>query len=132
MVVSALRKFASVGICLSAFFLAAGAQGQAAATAADTVVVHAKIYTVNPEQPWAEALAISGDRILAVGTEKDIAPYRGEKTRVIDANGSLVLPGRNSQRDPEAGEGIRRGASPGIVDFRHGLVVPNLRAVRAT
>jgi len=61
--------------------------------AADTVVMHAKIYTVNSRQPWAEALAIAGDKILAVGAEKDIQQYRGEKTKIIDANGRLVLPG---------------------------------------
>src|ERR1022692_3947119 len=48
----------------------------------DSVVVNARIYTVNPQQPWAEALAIRGETILAVGS-----------TRVIDAQGRLVLPG---------------------------------------
>jgi hypothetical protein len=35
---------------------------------ADTVIVNARIYTVNAGQPWAEALAIGGDKILAVGS----------------------------------------------------------------
>ena len=91
--VSAFRDLAFICICLSAFVGPARTQQQTTMPAADTVVMHAKIYTVNSRQPWAEALAIAGDKIVAVGTEKDIAPYRGEKTRVIDANGSLVLPG---------------------------------------
>lgn len=60
---------------------------------ATTVVVNARVYTVNPRQPWAEAVAIRGDKIIAVGSAKDIAPYRGADTRVLDANGHLVLPG---------------------------------------
>jgi predicted amidohydrolase YtcJ len=60
---------------------------------ADTVILNARIYTVNPKQPWAEALAIRGDKILAVGNAKEMLPYRAASTRVIDAGGRLVLPG---------------------------------------
>lgn len=60
---------------------------------ADTVIVNARIYTVNGSHPWAEALAISGDKILAVGQSKEIAAYRGRSTKVIDAKRRLVLPG---------------------------------------
>jgi predicted amidohydrolase YtcJ len=85
------RLFLSLVIfCLCADL--ALAQGQAS-TVADTVVTNARIYTVNSQQPWAEALAISGDKILAVGSAKDMAAYRGPATKVIDAQGRLVLPG---------------------------------------
>ncbi|HVO81090.1 MAG TPA: amidohydrolase [Terriglobales bacterium] len=67
--------------------------GWAQPSPADTMVVNARIYTVNSRQPWAEALAVGGDRIVAVGSEKDIAAYRGPTTKVIDAGGRLVLPG---------------------------------------
>ncbi|HEX3355178.1 MAG TPA: amidohydrolase [Terriglobales bacterium] len=60
---------------------------------ADTVIVNARIYTVNSKQPWAEALAIGGDRILAVGSAREIAAYRAASTQMIDAQGKLVLPG---------------------------------------
>jgi len=60
---------------------------------ADAVLVHARIYTVNARQPWAEALAIRGGNLVAVGTEAEIRKYRGPSTRVIDAGGRLVLPG---------------------------------------
>ena len=72
--------------------LSAGAWGQAGTTA-ETVIVNARIYTVNAKQPWAEALAIRGDKILAVGSAKDIAAYRAASTKVVDAQGKLVLPG---------------------------------------
>ena len=59
----------------------------------DTMVVNARIYTVNPQQPWAEALAIRDGKIVAVGRAEDVASYRGTATKVIDAGGRLVLPG---------------------------------------
>jgi len=61
--------------------------------AVDAVIVNARIYTVNPQQPWAEALAIRGEKIVAVGSTRDIAARQGTSTRVIDAKGRLVLPG---------------------------------------
>src|ERR1700742_2873785 len=63
------------------------------AQSADTIIHHAKIYTVNARQPWAEAVAIQADKIVAVGTESDIEKFRKPNTKVIDAGGRLVLPG---------------------------------------
>jgi predicted amidohydrolase YtcJ len=62
-------------------------------SAADTVIVNARIYTVNVQQPWAEAVALREDKVVAVGSAKEIAAYRGASTKVIDAQGKLVLPG---------------------------------------
>ena len=67
-------------------------QGQSSAPA-HTLVVNARIFTVNPQQPWAEALAIRGGRIVAVGGTREIAALRGSSTQVIDGQGRLVLPG---------------------------------------
>src|SRR5437879_10977741 len=60
---------------------------------ADTMVIRAKVYKVNEKQPWAEALAIRGNKIVAVGSDREIERYRDSSTRVIDAGGRLVLPG---------------------------------------
>ena len=60
---------------------------------ADTVLIHARVYTVNAKQPWAEAIAIRRDKVVAVGSSKEIEPYRGRATKVIDAGNRLVLPG---------------------------------------
>jgi predicted amidohydrolase YtcJ len=79
-------------VFLTIIALSAGAWGQAVTTA-ETVIVNARIYTVNAKQPWAEALAIRGDKILAVGSAKDMTAYRGASTKVVDAQGKLVLPG---------------------------------------
>jgi predicted amidohydrolase YtcJ len=71
----------------------AGATLAESQSRADTVVLNAKIYTVNPKQPWAEALAIRSGRIVEVGSEKEIAAFRGLATKTIDGQGRLILPG---------------------------------------
>jgi len=87
-------RAATCGILLAWLFLSAGkAYAASPPVAADTVVVNARIYTLNTGQPWAEALAIRGGEILAVGTAQQISPMRDAHTRVIDAGGRLVLPG---------------------------------------
>ena len=59
-----------------------------------TLILHnAKIYTVDPACPWAEAVACTGGVITAVGTAAEILPLAGPETNVIDAGGRLVLPG---------------------------------------
>jgi len=63
--------------------------------AADLIVTNAKIYTVDKERPHAEAVAVLGDRIVAVGDVAEIDAWRGSSTKVIDAGGKLVLPGFN-------------------------------------
>ena len=65
-----------------------------AAPRADTLLVNGRIFTANPAQPWAEALAIRGERIVAVGTTAALA-VDGEATRRIDLGGRTVVPGFN-------------------------------------
>src|SRR5690349_17259517 len=67
----------------------------ASAPAPDTVIVNAKVFTANPSQPWAQAIAIIGDRIIAVGDSAAIAAMAGSKTRRIDAGGRAIVPGFN-------------------------------------
>ena len=62
-------------------------------TPADTVLIHARIYTVNAKEPWAQAIAVRGGKIIAVGSDKAIAAYQGPSTKVIDAREHMVLPG---------------------------------------
>jgi predicted amidohydrolase YtcJ len=63
--------------------------------AADLVIINAKIHTMNQDQAVAEAVAVSGNRIVAVGSTKDVRKLVGTNTRVIDAKNQLVLPGFN-------------------------------------
>jgi len=57
------------------------------------IVTNARIYTVNPHQKWAEAIAIRGDKIITVGDRKQVETLRGPATKVIDAGQRLLLPG---------------------------------------
>ncbi len=63
--------------------------------AADVVIFNAKVHTMNATQPNAEALAIYGNRIVAVGKTSDIKKLAGAQTRLVDAGGKVVLPGFN-------------------------------------
>ena len=56
-------------------------------------IFHAKVYTVDEENPWAQAVAITDGKIAAVGTNEDIERYQMESAEIIDAKGKLVLPG---------------------------------------
>jgi predicted amidohydrolase YtcJ len=73
---------------------AAASLAQSAPSApADTILLHAKIYTLSPRQPWAEALAIRTGKIVAVGSPAEIEKLRGAQTKTLDAHNHLVLPG---------------------------------------
>jgi predicted amidohydrolase YtcJ len=80
-------------LCLSVVCLSCISYAATKSSTADVILIQARIYTVNPQQPWAEALAIRDGKILAVGKEDEISQYRGTSTKVIDAKGRLVLPG---------------------------------------
>jgi len=60
---------------------------------ADLVLKNAKIWTVNSQQPEAEALAAQNGKIVAVGSTAEIEKWIGKETRVIDAGGKRVVPG---------------------------------------
>ncbi len=61
-----------------------------------TLILHnGKIWTVNPAQVEAEAVAISGNRIVAVGSSAEIRKLKGDRTAMVDLQGRRVLPGFN-------------------------------------
>jgi len=60
---------------------------------ADLVFTGGHVHTVDARQPRAEAVAIHGDRISAVGSVDEIAPAVGPATRVVDLRGRLLVPG---------------------------------------
>jgi predicted amidohydrolase YtcJ len=59
------------------------------------IVVNARVWTVDPSRPEAEAVAVTGDRITAVGSRAEIEQLRGANTRVVDAAGRFLMPGFN-------------------------------------
>ena len=62
---------------------------------ADLIITNAKVWTVDKSNPAAQAVAVLGERIVAVGSNTDVEPWRGSNTRVLDAGGKLLLPGFN-------------------------------------
>ncbi len=62
---------------------------------ADLVLLNGRVWTANPEQPWAEAVSVKGNTILAAGTTRDVEAQAGARTRKIDLGGRLVVPGLN-------------------------------------
>ncbi|HYE13581.1 MAG TPA: amidohydrolase, partial [Pyrinomonadaceae bacterium] len=62
---------------------------------ADLVIVNAEVRTMDAARPQAEAVAVFGNRIAAVGTSAEVRRLAGARTRVVDARGALVLPGFN-------------------------------------
>jgi hypothetical protein len=79
----------------AAIALSGLALGARAAAPADSVFINGSIYTVNKANPWAEAVAISGGKYVAVGKSAEIKNYVGPHTQVIDLKGAMAMPGIN-------------------------------------
>ncbi len=82
-------------LTLSALLLAAVTAGAQSNPAADLIITHARIWTVDAARPEAQAVAVLRDRIVSVGTDAEVSSWRGPQTKIIDAAGKLVLPGFN-------------------------------------
>lgn len=93
--VKSLLLIAAASICTPAISFAADSPSNDSRPAAELIVRNAHIWTVNPKQPQAEALAVLNGRFVAVGADAQVMQWRGPRTRVVDANGSRLLPGFN-------------------------------------
>jgi len=90
------RKFLGTSAALPlGLGLSAGAfaQGGPSVGAASMIVTGGKVLTMDWDQPMAEAIAVMGDRILAIGTNEQILSFAGASTKRIDARGMTVTPG---------------------------------------
>jgi predicted amidohydrolase YtcJ len=94
---------------LPAVLAAAGAMPARAAEKADLILAGGKVFTGDPARPWAEAVAIAGERILAVGTSAEVRPLADEGTRVIELQKRVVVPGFN-----DAHMHVGGGLGPGV------------------
>jgi predicted amidohydrolase YtcJ len=56
-------------------------------------VVNARVWTGDPRRPWADALAVRGERLAAVGSSAEVRKLAGTSARVVDAKGQMVVPG---------------------------------------
>jgi len=60
---------------------------------ADVIITNAHAFTADQAKPYAEAIAVAGNRILFVGNNASAGEYRGPETKDIDAQGNTLLPG---------------------------------------
>jgi hypothetical protein len=90
-----IRRIRGGGVA-AVFVIACQAPDQSATSRdgdADLIVNNALIWTGDTLQPRAEALAVRGERLIAVGTNRQINALRARRTRVIDADGRFITPG---------------------------------------
>src|SRR6266566_2974905 len=86
------RKYLSLAILVVAsFFL--GTRMAVADDAPERVFVNARIFTAEPDHPYAEAVAIRNDRIVAVGSWVDVEKAVGKQAELVDLHGQWLLPG---------------------------------------
>ncbi len=78
----------------AALLAACGASDQAPPlAAADSIYRNANIYTIDADGTWASAMAVTGGKIVAVGSDADMAAHTGAGTAVHDLQGRMVMPG---------------------------------------
>jgi predicted amidohydrolase YtcJ len=82
-------------ICYGVICLLAVISGLARAQTATLILLNGRVWTENPHLPESEAVAIDGQRILAVGLSTDIRKLAGPKCRIVDLHGRRVVPGFN-------------------------------------
>ena len=85
----------TISLCLVIVCAVALAACRAAAPSADTVLFNGRMFTANDSQPWAQALAIKGERVIAVGDTPAVLALAGPSTRRLDLGGRTVVPGFN-------------------------------------
>ena len=107
------RKFIGSSTALAAVGLGLPTQAALAAAAPtsiqaapDYVVLNARVFTVDDDQPQAEAFAVKGDRFIAVGSSSDIRNLASSRTEIIDAEGMTVTPGFIDAHSHPSGAGV--------------------------
>jgi predicted amidohydrolase YtcJ len=90
---------------------------------ADLVLTNGDVYTVDSAHPRAQAIAVRGEKIVAVGANDDIRPWIGPKTRVIDLHGRFAMPGFNDAHTHLASAGMKQlnvdiEGAKSLVDFQ--------------
>jgi len=97
---------AAAGLGLPGQSVLAQPQADLRGAAPDYVVINARVFTSDPENPSAEAFAVKGDRFLAVGSSADIRALAGSSTEIVDAEGMFVTPGFIDAHSHPSGAGV--------------------------
>ena len=91
-----LKKYCivvAVEIVFAALCITAPVNAAADNNYADYVFTHGKVYTMNPAEPWQQAVAVKGNKIIYVGDDMHIAKFIGKATKEINLQGKMLLPG---------------------------------------
>lgn len=88
-----VKYFLYFFLTLAVLFSIFSCQQETSAIEADIALLNGNIVTMSDDLPRAQAVAIRGNRIISVGTNKEIKPFIGEKTKVISLEQKLVIPG---------------------------------------
>jgi len=128
-----IRKMSCVSVMLLFFFIIGGCGKTYTGPPADLVIKNAKVVTIDKSNPRAEAVAVSAGKIIGITSNKAIDQYIDEGfTKVIDAEGRLVIPGFNDAhchyraQDPNF-VWVRYIDDPAIITQRVKEKVANLR-----
>ena len=97
---------AAAGLGLPGQSVLAQPQADLRGAAPDYVVINARVFTSDPENPSAEAFAVKGDRFLAVGSSADIRALARSSTEIVDAEGMFVTPGFIDAHSHPSGAGV--------------------------
>ncbi len=73
---------------------------------ADLIFVNGAVYTVDAARSWAQAVAVEGGRIVAVGRDDDIIDFRGPRTEIVDLAGRMLVPGFQDAHVHPVGGGL--------------------------
>ena len=122
-------------VALAALAFAACARGEAGPP--DLILAGGRIFTADSARPWAEALAVRHDRIVAVGNTDSVRRLAGPRTRTLDLGGRTVIPGLNDAHAHPGPElrGIRLAAATGdagLLEVVRGLAAASRVRPRGT
>ena len=115
---SRLAALAALGLLASA---------ARAESPADLVLRNGVVHTLDARRPKAQALAITGQRIVAVGSDAEVGPFAGPKTRVIDLAGATVIPGFKDSHGHLLSMGYARMAVDVTAEWRSSTGLPRTR-----
>jgi predicted amidohydrolase YtcJ len=110
---------------------------QSRLVAPDMILLNGKVFTSNAKTPHAEAMAIRGERIAAVGTSREMVKLAGKKTKVINLNGRTVIPGINDAHmhlgvRPDTYDLPMEGNNPDFQQLKDALAMALTRAPKGT
>ena len=86
-------SLACVGVAAALSDSGAAFSATAETDRASIIFRNGKVYTLDAKRPWAQAVAVAGDRIVAVGSDDDILTLAGPQTKIFDLAGRMLMPG---------------------------------------